>query len=65
MGKYVIQVGYRWPWRWTYWTQVPRFWWQIRGWFGLGRAAAYIVGAVALLLGLLGWRVARRRAGRA
>ena len=39
-GKYVLQVGYAWPWRWTYWVQVPRFWWQIRGWFGLSRWAA-------------------------
>lgn len=51
-GKYVLQVGHRWPLRWSYWTQIPRFWWQIRGWFGLSRAAAYAVGG-GLALGLI------------
>ena len=23
MGKYALQVGHRWPFRWTYWTQIP------------------------------------------
>ena len=41
LGKYVLQVGHRWPIRWTYWAQLPFFWWKIRGWFGLSRAAAY------------------------
>ena len=45
MGKYVLQVGQRWPMRWTYWAQVPLYWWRIRGWFGLSRAAAYVAGA--------------------
>jgi hypothetical protein len=40
MGKYALQIGSRWPMRWTYWAQIPLFWWQIRGWFGLSRAAA-------------------------
>ena len=61
MGKYVLQVGQRWPMRWTYWAQVPLFWWQIRGWFGLSRAAAYgaalgLLGLGALTLGVLGRR---------
>jgi len=59
MGKYVLQVGNRWPMRWTYWAQLPLFWWQIRGWFGLSRAAAYVavaglVGAAGLTLALAG-----------
>ncbi len=60
-GKYVLQVGHGWPWRWTYWLQVPRFWWQIRGWFGLSRAAAYAVGAGIVLLILLLVRALRRQ----
>jgi hypothetical protein len=61
MGKYVMQVGHRWPWRWTYWTQILRFWWQIRGWFGLDRTAAYVLGAGALIGGFLVWRRMTRR----
>jgi hypothetical protein len=53
MGKYVLQIGHGWPLRWSYWLQVPRFWWQIRGWFGLSRAVAYLTLAGAALLGLL------------
>lgn len=53
MGKYVLQVGHRWPLAWTYWAQIPRFWWQIRGWFGLSRAAAYLSMLGLFLLGLL------------
>jgi hypothetical protein len=64
MGKYVLQVGYTWPWRLAYWLQVPRFWWQIRGWFGLSRWQAYAMGlgvvVVALAAGLIGRRVRRR-----
>jgi len=61
MGKYVIQTGTRWPLRWTYWMKVPSIWWRIRGWFGLGRAAAVAALGVAalglfLLAGLLGRR---------
>ncbi|HMN30185.1 MAG TPA: hypothetical protein PKE45_18680, partial [Caldilineaceae bacterium] len=33
MGKYALQLGYGWPTRWSYWLQLPLFWWQIRGWF--------------------------------
>jgi hypothetical protein len=55
-------VGYRWPWHWTYWSQLPRFWWQIRTWFGLSRAAAYWAGAGLLLAGVLGisWLAGRK-----
>ncbi|MCX6043977.1 MAG: hypothetical protein NT075_02610 [Chloroflexi bacterium] len=53
MGKYVLQTGYSWPWRWTYWAALPLFWWQIRRWFGLSRAAAYWAGAGLLLAGAL------------
>lgn len=49
MGKYVLQAGHRWPMRWTYWAQVPFFWWKIRGWFDMGRGAAYAVGIGAVL----------------
>jgi hypothetical protein len=68
MGKYVLQVGYAWPWSWVYWLQMPLFWWQIRGWFGLSRWLAYAagVGLLALLWivrGLRRWR--RRRAHQA
>lgn len=51
MGKYVLQIGHRWPLRWSYWAQIPRFWWQIRGWAGLDRLLAYM-GAIVLLLSL-------------
>lgn len=63
MGKYVLQIGHGWPLRWSYWLQVPRFWWQIRGWFGLSRAAAYAALAGAALLGLLGIALLRNRRG--
>ncbi len=53
MGKYALQVGHRWPFRWTYWAQLPLFWWQIRGWFGMSRAAAYLAGAGVAAAGLL------------
>ena len=53
MGKYALQLGHRWPFRWTYWAQIPWFWWQIRGWFGLSRAAAYVAGGALLGSGLL------------
>ena len=53
MGKYVLQVGHRWPLAWSYWAQIPRFWWQIRGWFGLSRAAGYSTATGLLLLAML------------
>jgi hypothetical protein len=64
MGKYVLQLGFAWPWYWTYWLQLPRFWWQIRGWFGLSRWAAYAAGAGLLVLGLVARRLRRRRRAR-
>ncbi len=60
-GKYVLQVGYGWPWRWTYWAKLPYFWWQIRSWFGLSRAAAYWAGAAVLLAGALTVTVIAKR----
>lgn len=50
MGKYALQVGHRWPLHWTYWMQLPYYWWRIRGWFGLNRAAMTLAFAAALLL---------------
>lgn len=61
MGKYALLSGYGWPWKWTYWLQIPRFWWQIRGWFGLSRAAAYAVGGGLLLGAALAWQRLRGR----
>lgn len=65
IGKYVLQTGYAWPWRWTYWLQVPRFWWQIRGWFGLSRMAAYALGVVVIVAALIARALIRRRKRRA
>lgn len=62
-GKYVLQVGHQWPWRWGYWVQIPHYWWQIRGWFGLSRAAAYVALA-GLLLGGVVAAALRARVGR-
>ena len=68
VGKYVLQVGHAWSFSWRYWLQVPRFWWQIRGWFGLSRWQAYAALGGAVALGLVArramrwWR--RRRAAR-
>jgi len=50
MGKYVLQVGHRWPLYWTYWIQLPYYWWRIRGWFGLNRTAMTLAFAAVLLL---------------
>ena len=61
MGKYVLQVGHRWPWRWTYWLNLPRAWWEFRGWFGLSRTAAYVAGALVALVALLSVQRLRRR----
>lgn len=60
MGKYVLQVGQRWPLQWRYWVQLPIYWWRIRGWFGQSRAV--LVGAVAgaVLLGALAIGLLRR-----
>jgi hypothetical protein len=59
MGKYVLQVGTTWPWKWTYWIQLPLFWWLIRGWFGLSRVAAYWAVGALLLLSVILLRLAR------
>lgn len=59
MGKYVLQTGHRWPFRLGYWAQIPRFWWQIRGWFGQSRAAAYV--ALGGLLVATFWLMVRNR----
>jgi hypothetical protein len=61
MGKYALQIGHRWPLSWRYWLQIPRYWWQIRGWFGLSRAAAYGAVAGTLLLGGVVALMMRRR----
>ena len=61
MGKYVLQIGRAWSWRWTYWAQIPRFWWQIRGWFGLDRSAAYGMAAGALIVGGVGLSLMKNR----
>ncbi len=65
IGKYVISIGHRWHLRWSYWAQLPVYWWRIRSWFGLSRAAAYYLlagGLVTLLAGAVILRRLRRRA---
>ena len=52
MGKYALLVGHSWPLSWRYWLGVPRYWWQIRGWFGHSRWAAYAAVAGVVLLSL-------------
>ncbi len=64
MGKYVISIGHRWHLRWSYWAQLPLYWWRIRGWFGLSRAAAFYVLAGALLIALAGAALLRRGGAR-
>lgn len=61
MGKYALQVGSSWSWRWTYWLKLPYYWWQIRGWFGHSRAAAYGVVASLVLGALLTYRLLRKK----
>lgn len=51
IGKYALRIGSSWPWRFGYWLRLPFFWWQIRGWFGVSRARAWV--ALAMLLGVL------------
>jgi hypothetical protein len=60
MGKYVLQSGYSWPWQSTYWLRTPWFWWQIRGWFGQSRAAAYAVLGGLFVGGLVAWKRIRK-----
>ncbi|MCB0045053.1 MAG: hypothetical protein KDD92_06475 [Caldilineaceae bacterium] len=64
IGKYVLQIGHRRPWRWSYWSRLPQFWWQIRGWFGMSRAAAYAAAGGIALTGWLCWRALRRKTAR-
>jgi len=69
MGKYVISIGHRWHLRWSYWVQLPLYWWRIRGWFGLSRTAAlYVLAGVLLVVltvaALLRRGGARRRSDR-
>jgi len=61
MGKYVLQVGHSWPLSSLYWLRMPAFWWQIRGWYGLSRAAMYAGVAGALGTAALVWSLLRRR----
>lgn len=61
MGKYVLQTGSSWSWHIGYWLQLPRFWWQIRGWFGYSRAAAYGVAAGLLVSGILLYNLIKQR----
>ncbi len=61
MGKYVLQVGHRWPTAVGYWARVPSYWWQIRGWFGLTRAAAYYAGAAVAALATIALLLRRGR----
>ena len=51
MGKYVLQTGARWPRTFGYWARLPLYWWQIRGWFGLSRAAAVYAAGGLLAVG--------------
>jgi hypothetical protein len=64
MGKYVLQLGGGWPMRGGYWLGLPRYWWQIRGWFGLSRTAAYLVAGGLLIGALVLGALLRRRLGR-
>lgn len=61
LGKYVISLGHRWHVRWSYWAQLPLYWWRIRGWFGLSRAAMLYVLAGVLLAVLAVAAILRRR----
>ncbi|HQY94444.1 hypothetical protein [Caldilinea sp.] len=62
MGKYALQIGQRWPFQWSYWAQIPFYWWRIRGWFGLSRAALVgVVVAGAAMLGAILVGFLRRR----
>jgi hypothetical protein len=61
MGKYVLQVGQRWPFQWSYWAQIPFYWWRIRGWFGLSRAAMVGAAVGAAMLGAMLAGFLRRR----
>ncbi|MGL4650456.1 MAG: hypothetical protein ACRC1H_13695 [Caldilineaceae bacterium] len=60
VGKYVLQVGQRWPTRIGYWLRLPGAWWQIRGWFGLSRAAVIYAGAALAVVGATAALLVRR-----
>jgi hypothetical protein len=63
MGKYALHVGHSWPWSVGYWLGVPGYWWQIRGWFGHSRLAAFVLlGALLVAIWLI--RSLLRRAPR-
>lgn len=57
MGKYALHVGHGWPWSWRYWLGVPSYWWQIRGWFGHSRWAAYAAVGALLVLAVIARKV--------
>ncbi len=61
MGRYVLQVGHQWPLSWFYWLRTPLFWWSIRGWYGLSRAKAYLLGGLVLALAGLFLKLRSRR----
>ncbi len=60
-GKYVLQVGHRWSWRAGYWLQLPRYWWQIRGWFGMGRSGLIWASSGVAMVGLIVMNWMRRK----
>ncbi len=57
VGKYALQIGTHPNSPIGFWAQFPLYWWQVRGWFGVSRAAAIYAGAALLAavatLGLL------------
>lgn len=60
VGKYVLQVGQRWPTRIGYWLRLPSAWWQIRGWFGHSRAGALYAAAALMVVGATAALLVRR-----
>jgi hypothetical protein len=64
MGKYVLQIGHKWPTRVGYWLALPTYWWKIRGWFGVSRDAVWYAAAAVLALAATAWLSSRRASGR-